>query len=308
VTDAVRRFLAARGVAGPGVVGVSGGPDSVALLRALVAAGAGPVAVAHVNHRLRGSESDADEAFVRDLAAGLGLPCHVLRLDPGSLAGNREAAARRARYDWFATLGGSWVATGHTADDQAETVLHRLVRGTGVQGLRGIAAVRRGPVPVVRPLLGVGRADVLAYLADLGQPYRTDATNADPGLTRNRIRHDLLPLLRTFNPAVAAALGRLAGQAEELFEYVAGEADRLLAAAELPRAGDAIVIRLATWAAAPPVLAAEAARRLWGREGWPAGEMTARHWRRAADLAPGDYPGGVTVRRAERVARLARLS
>src|SRR5262249_3618798 len=162
--------------------------DSVALLRALVAASAGaPLVVAHLNHQLRGADSAADEDFVRALHAALagqtpGLVFRCERLDVAALArargGNLEALARRVRSDWLAGAAGdtgcTWVAPGHTADDQAETVLHRLRRGTGLRGLRGIAAARglAPGVTLVRPLLGVRRAEVIAYLGAIGQPYR----------------------------------------------------------------------------------------------------------------------------------------
>ncbi len=131
----------------PGVVAVSGGADSVALLRALHAANPpGGLVVAHLNHQLRGAESDGDEAFVRDLADRLRKSFHVETLTIQALGGNLEATARAVRYDWLARVaadtGAGWIATGHTADDQAETVLHRLVRGTGLTGLRGIAGRR----------------------------------------------------------------------------------------------------------------------------------------------------------------------
>src|SRR5690606_24443286 len=125
---------------------------------------------------------------------------------------NLEQVAREERYAWLARVaaeeGAGWVATGHTADDQAETVLHRLLRGTGLRGLRGIAARRelRPGIWLLRPLLHLGRADVLAYLGALGQDYRRDSSNLDPRFTRNRIRSELLPLLRTFNPDVTRAL------------------------------------------------------------------------------------------------------
>jgi tRNA(Ile)-lysidine synthase len=323
----VRRFAAAHALTGPGVVAVSGGPDSVALLRALVQAGAGPLTVGHVNHKLRGDESDGDEAFVRDLAGRLGLPVAVRVADPRPLGGNLEATARRLRYEFLHSVGG-WVATGHTLDDQAETVLHHLIRGTGLDGLRGIAAdwragsvsdrsdqppatgVLRGeevalrsltlPARLVRPMLAVSRADVLGYLAELGQPCRTDASNADPAFTRNRIRAELLPLLRTFNPQVTAALGRLGEQAAEAIDGRDERAATLLAVAELPRTGDVVVLL------ADSPLTRDAVRLLWRREGWPTDRMTHAHWQRLAALAPGDYPGGVSVRRVGRVVQLVR--
>jgi tRNA(Ile)-lysidine synthase len=315
VVEAIRGFP---GLAGPGVAAVSGGADSVALLRGLIAAGVGPVTVAHFNHLLRGAEADADEAFVRDLAARLGLECRTGSADVASAAAgdNLEATARRLRYDWLARVaadvGAGWVATGHTADDQAETVLHRLIRGTGVRGLRGIAARRAvGSVEIVRPLLTVTRADVLAYLTDRGQPFRDDATNADPTFTRNRIRHELLPLLRTFNPVVAAALARLAEQADAVIGEMDRGTARTVEACELPRAGDVLVFDGSELAGATDHRLAELFRRVWEREGWPLGSMTAAHWRRLTRVVDGtdpaaDFPGGVHVRRVGRVVQLSR--
>src|SRR5262249_25956730 len=162
-------------------------------------------------------DSDNDEVFVaalctRLVAEGATLDCRSNRIDVASLArergANLESVAREARYGWLAEVareaGAGWVATGHTADDQAETVLHRLRRGTGLRGLCGIP-VRRPLAPgieVVRPLLRVTRAQVLNYLRALGQDFREDRSNSDPRFTRNRIRHELLPLLAEhYNPA-----------------------------------------------------------------------------------------------------------
>ena len=137
--EQVRRFAVAHKLLGyPGIVAVSGGADSVALIHALRAAECDPLTVAHVNHQLRGAESDADEIFVRELAENLNCDCRVLVRNVAAEPDNLEAAARRVRYEWFAALaaevGAKWIATGHTEDDQAETVLHRLIRGTGQIG------------------------------------------------------------------------------------------------------------------------------------------------------------------------------
>ena len=314
----VRRFVSSQPVCrGAGVVAVSGGADSVALLRALCQAGVGPLTVAHLNHRSRGAESDADEAFVRDLAASLGLDFRARSVDVAARGGNFEEAARRVRYEFFAEVaagvGAAWVATGHTADDQAETVLHRLVRGTGLQGLRGIAAVQERPdgatgAAVVRPLLSVTRADVLDHLATLNQPYRQDATNADPHFTRNRIRHELLPLLRTFNPEVVTALVRLAGHAAEAHEVITAHAAAVLAEAERPRVGPTVILdapRLGT----SPAVARAVLRLVWQRERWPLADMGADAWDRAAAVALGsnpacDFPGGITMRHTGRVVQI----
>jgi tRNA(Ile)-lysidine synthase len=324
----VRRCLDGAGCAG--VAAVSGGPDSVALLRALVAVrgdhAAGPLVVAHLNHQLRGPESDADEAFVCTLhaelaaggAPGLELRCH--RVDVAALAAaegaNVEAVARRVRYDWLAQTaaeaGVPWVATGHTADDQAETVLHRLLRGTGLRGLRGIAAQRplRPGVELLRPLLRITRAEVLAYLNVAQQPYRQDSSNLDLDYTRNRIRHKLLPhLAERYNPGIVEILGRLAEQAEEAYREIESQAAALLAAAELPRAGPLLIFDRARLAESPRPLVREALRLAWEREGWPQSAMTFDHWDRLAAVACGesgavDLPGGIRARYRGRVVQL----
>ena len=314
---AVRAFFAERRLSpGPGVVAVSGGADSVALLRALLAAGAGPLHVAHFHHHLRGAEADEDAAFVRQLAGKTGCAFHLGEADVAAAGGNLEATARRLRYAWLAdvaaTAGAAWVATGHTADDQAETVLHRLLRGTGLRGLRGIAAsaaLDGTAACLIRPLLAVTRADVLAFLAELGQPFRIDSSNADPRFTRNRIRAELLPLLATFNPDAAAALNRAAEQASEAFDLIDRLAGDLLARAELPRAGDLVILDAAALTAAEPLVAREAVRRLWEREGWPVSRFRAAQWHRLLAVAHGDppaahFPGGVVARRAGRVVRV----
>jgi tRNA(Ile)-lysidine synthase len=313
VEDALRRLGAADGL----VVAVSGGPDSMALLRALCEArGAGPLTVAHLNHQLRGAEGDADEAFVRDLCAGLALDCRCERIDVRGTAEavreNLEAAARRLRYEWLARVadevGASWVATGHTANDQAETVLHRLLRGAGLRGLRGIAGRRplTGRVSLVRPLLTATRDEVMTYLDALGQPYRRDSTNCDPRLTRNRIRHQLLPLLAAeYNPQAVAVLTRLAGQAEEVYGSEEEQARAALASAELPRAGALVVLDGERLAAVPRPRLREALRLLWEREGWPVAGMGFDAWERVAAVALGetaavDLPGRIHVRRRGR--------
>jgi len=314
VADAMGRLLPGWADA-PGIVAVSGGADSVALLTAL--RNHRPI-VAHVNHLLRGDESDAEERFVRELAERFAVPCRVLRIDVAREASdeNLEAAARTVRYRWFAELaaelGAGWIATGHTADDQAETVLHRLIRGTGLQGLRGIAPIRRdGPVPVVRPLLGATRAEVVEHLAELGQAYRTDSSNADPRFTRNRIRHELLPLLKTFGTEVVRSLGRTAAQAEEFFEEQRIAGERLLAEVEFPATADVVTLDAAKLDALGEPAIRLLLRTLWAREGWSMSAMTFAHWDRMAKIAKGapaaDFPGGFHVRRAGRFLTIRRM-
>jgi tRNA(Ile)-lysidine synthase len=300
-----------RGVA----AAVSGGADSVALLHALIGARSPsspfPLVLAHLNHQLRGAESDADEAFAADLyhrLAAAGVPAFTLcigRIDVAAQAraegANLEATARRVRYRWLSEVarkaGVLWIATGHTADDQAETVLHRLLRGTGLQGLRGIAAQRQlePGVKVVRPLLQTTRSEIIAYLGQLHQPFREDSTNRDPAFTRNRIRLELLPYLaERYNRAVATALARLADQADDFFREEEAAAVSLLSAAELPRAGTMLVFDRQRLAAAPGRLTRAALRFAWAREGWPLDAMGYEAWDRVAGLVQGE-PGGLDL-------------
>jgi len=209
-------------------VAVSGGPDSVALLMTLREwkAELGVVlSVVHFNHKLRGPESDGDEQFVRELATKHGLELHHAEFDTRQFAREKElsieAAGRELRYAFFGRLIHERVvdkvATAHTLDDQAETVLLRVFRGTGTSGLAGIhprlvvgskGAEWKG---IVRPLLGTTRAEVESYLTTKQQPWRTDSTNSETVFTRNRLRHEVLPrIAQDFNPEIAEALANLA--------------------------------------------------------------------------------------------------
>lgn len=310
------------------MVAVSGGPDSVALLRAVAEVrpiADGPLVVAHFNHRLRGEESDEDEAFVRSCCetlaakrAGLAFRCGTADVAGQARAAgeNLEKVARQLRYAWLANAAREsdcrWVATGHTADDQAETVLHRLFRGTGLRGLRGILPSRPlGPgMQLVRPLLAITRAEVLAFLQCRSQDYRLDCSNLDRTRTRNRIRHELLPSLAArYNPRVVHALCRLASQAAESFSDKLTRAGRLLTEAECPRAGNILVFDQSLLAAAPRHRMREALRLAWQREGWPLDGMGRDDWERLASVATGDspaadLPGGVRVCLRERVVQL----
>jgi tRNA(Ile)-lysidine synthase len=206
----------------------------------------------HVHHGLRGQEADADEAFVRDLCERLQVPLMVERVD---VSARREAeregleeAARKLRYEvfWkFITEGkADSVATAHTLDDQAETVIMKLMRGAWTEGISGIApditepkAGIRDQRPhgrIVRPLLGVRRTEVEEYLRRRGQHWREDATNRDLSLTRNRVRHELMPMLRTFNPGIDATLARLADIARDEDAFWEVEITRLLPQVLLP--------------------------------------------------------------------------
>ncbi len=228
-------------------VAVSGGADSVALLRLLLdlRKELGIVlSVVHFNHGLRGADSDADEKFVAALATRLKLEFHRGSGDVKDYAAAKhlsiEAAARKLRYEFFDQLlqenAVDRIATGHTLDDQAETVLLRVVRGAGTRGLAGIYPSRQSSVvsrqenqshSIIRPLLGTCRKNLEAYLQSLNQPWREDGSNRDLRFARNRVRHGILPRLeRTLNPSVREALAETADIAraeEEYWEELVGQ-------------------------------------------------------------------------------------
>lgn len=211
------------------IAAVSGGADSVALVHMLRELFPGSLTgVAHFNHQLRGAESDGDEQFAAALANGLGLPFHRASSKIG--AGNLEQNARQARREFFGSLiaqgAAERVALGHTLDDQAETVLYRILRGSGLSGLAGILPVTAEGL--IRPLLGVRREDVRAYLRERGIAWREDSSNLSPRFARNRIRQTLLPeLARDWNPKVTEALAHLGDLAYEEEVWWAGEMARL---------------------------------------------------------------------------------
>jgi tRNA(Ile)-lysidine synthase len=204
---------------------VSGGADSVAMLFAFYLLKEKldiRLCAAHFNHGLRGEESDRDEAFVRGFCHQFDIPLFVGRgeVTPGKKG--LEAAAREARYSYFATLDGI-IATAHTADDNAETVLLHLVRGTGLKGLGGITPKRDN---LIRPMLTVTRAEVLAFLEEYHLSYVTDSSNDTDAFLRNRLRHHVMPLLKRENPRVAENLSQMAMQLrcdEEVIGSLAGE-------------------------------------------------------------------------------------
>jgi tRNA(Ile)-lysidine synthase len=208
-------------------VAVSGGADSTALLLALhgqsAALGIG-VSTAHLHHGIRGEEADADLAFLRELCTRLDIPLQVEHADvPASAANDHETleeAARNARLSFFDRLlaagHATTVATAHTEDDQAETVLIKLLRGAWTEGLGGISPVlERERGRVIRPLLGTSRKQVIAFLQAAKQTWREDSSNHSPAHTRNRVRANLMPLLREFNPSIAATLAATAQLARE---------------------------------------------------------------------------------------------
>jgi tRNA(Ile)-lysidine synthase len=227
-------------------VAVSGGADSVALLLALAetAPQIGLVpAVAHVHHGIRGEEADEDSRFVAELAGSLGLEVWEHRVKTPAVAREKkqtvEEAARELRYAWFRELlvrgKADAVATAHTLDDQAETVLHRLMRGAWTEGLGGIhPVVECAPGVILRPFLKTRREEIRQWLRQQGQAWREDTTNQDTTYTRNRIRQDLMPQLAEYNPQIAEQFAHLATIARDEEGWWGTELARLLPALVLP--------------------------------------------------------------------------
>jgi len=304
------------------LVAVSGGIDSMVLLRVtadFASRARRPVAAAHLNHNLRGAASARDAELVRLATEQLGVPLFTACLTPGELEadsiGSLEESARRARLKFLIRTAEEHhfpvVLTAHHSADQVETILHNILRGTGLKGLRGIPETRpMSPgIRVLRPLLGVAKRDLQSFAQTHAIVFGEDETNSDQRFTRNRIRHELLPGLREqFNPAIDDALLRLAEQSIELLDIADGLADELLRKAVLQE--DAVSCRLSTaeLITAPDSILRHALIRLWDRRGWPRQHLRAAHWHRAATLvrSPGscDFPDGLRLHSSGGVMRV----
>lgn len=272
LVEAVRKCVAPHVPSGDRIlVGVSGGPDSCALLHALAGLRSSTgvhVSAAHVHHGMRGADADADAAFVEELCARLDVPCVVRRCDAAGAARrmhvSRQEAARLLRMELLreaaASCGASWIAFGHTLDDHVETVLMNILRGTGVDGLAGIAEV---DAPFIRPLRVVRRSDTIGYCTEHGIEFRMDATNASFAYLRNRVRSELLPMLAAYyNPAVVENLERLSRLASEESAFLDALArDQVEKAAVHSEAGG-LILRASSLAGVPAAM-----RRRMIREG-----------------------------------------
>lgn len=307
------------------VVGVSGGADSLCLfhlLRDLAPALDIRLHVAHLNHGLRGADADADAEFVAELAAAWGLPCVVGRADVAALAAtpgvSLEEAARHARYRFLAGVaaeaGAAAVAVGHNADDQAETVLMHFLRGSGVAGLRGMSpktplndyrlgrAAAAPPCLLVRPLLKTPRADIEAYCAGHGLTPRYDRSNEDTTFYRNRLRHELLPLLESYNPNIRDVLARTAEALAGDYELLRAQLEVAWAATALPAGPDEVRFDLARWRELPAGLQRATVREAVARLrrslrdiGWEHVETAAQLARRGATGQRATLPAGLAL-------------
>lgn len=281
VRDTIERYSLLR----PGetvVVGVSGGPDSLCLLHVLRQLSTEldlHLHVAHLHHRIRGEDADADAAFVAELAGEWGLPCTVETRDVPGMAREKKLAveemARLARYAFLARLsqriGAGKIAVGHNADDQTETVLMHWLRGSGLAGLRGMLPLtplrhlrlhladpdlklEDWNLRLIRPLLEVPRADIEAYCAAHGLQPRFDRSNLDTTYYRNRLRHELLPILETYNPAIRRVLRRSARVIADDYALLRADMRRVWRQVVRTEDGEAIVFDLARWRALPTSL------------------------------------------------------
>lgn len=319
-----RLITATRDLIEPGacvVCAVSGGADSMALLHGLSAINDRKclnwwLSVAHLNHGLR-REAAADAEFVRNAAEKLGIEVIVEHADvpEESKATNEtiEETGRRVRYEFLeraaADAGAGIVAVGHHADDQAETVLHNIIRGTGLRGLTGMPALRpireSSDIRLVRPLLGFRKIELLEYLADRRISHREDTTNADQTATRNWIRRTLLPLLEDRqNPQVAAALGRLSDQGRDLDQVVSWAAGLALNQCLIRGDQGAVVLSAAAAARLPRLLQFEVLKKAIERVGVGRQSVGYDCLASAVDLLGGDasrrrieLPGGGAVER-----------
>lgn len=285
------------------VIAVSAGGDSVALAH-LLAELAEPLhlqlSIGHFSH---GDDDDdrADAVFVSELASSLGIEVDFGRRIVARPT-QSEDDARRARLCWLGEIAqarsAGWTALGHTLDDQAETVLHRIMRGSGLTGLGGIPPIRRitQSVVLIRPLLALTRDDLRGYLRAIGGSYRDDPTNTDVSRTRARIRHELLPTLKdSFNPRIAASLARLADSARASRRDQERMLAPILDSAVVSICGSEVVLMRSKIVAETPARRAELFRMAWRKAGWGEKHMNAERWKRLARVARSGNPRRFSV-------------
>lgn len=304
------------------LVAVSGGADSVALLLGLLKIRARAnlkLVAAHLNHCLRGNESDNDAVWVQELCDGLGVPLVIDRQDVAQLAGESttvgvsknggEELARNVRYEFLLNSAiaqnCSCIATAHSADDQVETILHHILRGTSISGLTGMPVQRdlSEDVSLFRPMLNIRREQVEAFLISVDQKFRSDHTNQNIEYTRNRLRHSLLPEIReNINPRVDQALLRLSDQARELNDTLDELANSLLQQAVLEQTPTLCKLDCQTLSVQPDYLVRHCFVSLWKRQHWPRQRMGAVEWKALANLVHTSsggrsFPGNIQASR-----------
>lgn len=304
------------------IVAISGGPDSMALFRGLNALraaqqpGLGRFEAAHFNHGWRADQADQDEQFVSEVCEEFDVRLHIGRANTSK---QTEEIARHERAAYLLQIaeqrGARYVAVAHTANDQAETILHRIIRGTGVKGLSGIPARRRlsQAVTLVRPMLWASRQDVLHYLKRLGQTYRLDSSNSDSRFTRNRIRNELLPkLAQDFNPNIVESLLRLGQLASEANQALQREIGPAIDACVQRFGGQTVDLDRDQLVAQPKFVQREILATVWRRQGWPEQSMGFDQWKRLMTaIARGEklwFPGGIVIDHVDEVVRIKRTT
>lgn len=310
VRDAVKQYDMLR----PGekvLVAVSGGPDSVCLLKVLMEMRKDldlEIVVGNLDHGIRGKESREDSDFVRKLAKDLGLDCAHKKTNVKARRDRKrslEEYAREKRYQFLEESARKHecnvIATGHTMDDQAETVLIRLIKGASLKGMAGIPVVRhQGEMKIVRPLIAVEKKEVLDYLEAVGWKYREDRTNKERKHLRNRIRYEVLPFLENYNPKIKRTLVNLSDTIREDIAFLE-EKKRVMD--DYSKTGKGSVkIRTMDLILQPGALRKEVFKQLFSRAGGNVKKLTYRHWRdmdyflRAGEKGKSlDFPGGVRV-------------
>jgi len=299
------------------LVTLSGGPDSVFLLHALVGLKDKlklvKISVCHLDHGLRGEESTEDSVFAKKFAASLGLEFFHKKVDlrkKSSKDLSTEEEARLERYRFFAQAaakaGANVIVTGHTLDDQAETILMRIIKGASLKGIVGIAPVREeGRLRIIRPLIEVEKREIAGYLEANGIDYRVDRTNVEPIYFRNIVRSEILPFLQKYNPRLKRSLFSLAEHLREDFDFIEKEKSRARAYLR-PTEGGKVAISLKDIVIQPKALQKEILRDALEKAGGEVKRLTFRHWKdlehfikykRKGNFL--DLPGSIRVSRTE---------
>ncbi len=296
---------------------VSGGPDSIFLAHALnklkKKLGIQHLVICNLDHGLRGSESAEDSRFVKEYAASLGLDFIHKKVEIKKVKAKNisvEEAARETRYKFFneaaGRIGAAVIATGHTLDDQAETVLMRLIKGASLKGIVGISPSRdEGSLRLIRPLIELEKPEIVNYLDENDIPYRIDSSNLEPVYFRNVVRAEIIPFLEKYNPRLKRVLSNLAEHLREDFEYIAGEKTRIRN--EISRkAGSGVEIKLKDIAVQPRAIQKEILRDSLVRAGGEVKKLSFRHWKEVEGLIRRknsgnavDLPGSVRAKRTE---------
>lgn len=307
------------------LVACSGGPDSVFMLHALVRLknklGLKKIAVCNLDHGLRGKESQADSLFVKNLAKELGLECFhgKVNLKAAKSGGlSTEELARKARYTFFkdaaARAHANIIVTGHTLDDQAETVLMRVIKGASLKGLVGISPSRlEGELRIVRPLIELEKREIVEYLDSLGIAYRIDHTNLEPIYFRNVVRNEIIPLLEKYNPRLKRVLFNLAEHLREDFEFIENAKAGTHGMVSVKKGG-AVEVALKDLVLQPRTIQKEILRDCLQKCGGDVKKLSFRHWKEVESLINRKgkghsihLPGGIMAARSEKTLTFSKI-